>query len=484
MSHANDAHPFPAPGAASPGEAGGPETAEPIDMLAALRDPATARLRCAAVARAVERGDSGWFTLDRDRLPEAAERVAETLRRSPQAGGIPPHGVWRHFEAGGVDRAAELEAKLAGLPAEERVRSRIDLAVVSALLGASAGPDWRYVEAQGPGRLALTSHQASRDELLALLDQAASGAPRPAVTVEPEAPGAPAPATAGAEGLAIASFRAFMAGAFSADPSQPCRVDASVLCTVDTAALRAVFQVGGSHMLAGLAERAALLARLGQALQAAHTQDGLPARPSALIERLCGPGFTTQTLDARALLYGIQRGLAPIWPSGRRLCGQAADDVWPHRWAGMACGGGGADAVTARWVPLHTPGQWLACSLLEPLQAAGVQVTHAEVLTGLADAAHGGLMLDCGVIAPRQPADLQRTWQVGDEFVIEWRALTLSLLDDLAAAVRERLGMDEAGLPMPALMAGGTVPTATALAAEKRGGAPAVRVAGDGVVFF
>jgi hypothetical protein len=55
-------------------------------------------------------GVSPSFTLDRSRLPAVAERVAGlTLRRFPDLV-IPFHSRWRHFEAGGVNRKAELDA--------------------------------------------------------------------------------------------------------------------------------------------------------------------------------------------------------------------------------------------------------------------------------------------------------------------------------------------------------------------------------------
>ena len=45
--------------------------------------------------------------------------------------------------------------------------------------------------------------------------------------------------------------------------------------------------------------------------------------------------------------------------------GLPAGDVWPHAWAGAACGAG-ADATTSGWVPFHKLSQWLTYSLLEP----------------------------------------------------------------------------------------------------------------------
>ena len=79
----------------------------------------------------------------RSRLAAVADRVAAlTLRRFPDLR-IPYHSRWRHFEAGGVDRKAELDALLAGRPTAEVARARFDLTVVSVLLDAGAGARWR-----------------------------------------------------------------------------------------------------------------------------------------------------------------------------------------------------------------------------------------------------------------------------------------------------------------------------------------------------
>ncbi|MFY9514308.1 MAG: DUF1688 family protein, partial [Rubrivivax sp.] len=79
------------------------------ELFTALRDPATIRLRCSAITEAVASGRSGWFSLDRGRLPAVADRVAAlTLQRFPGLQ-IPYHSRWRHFEAGGVDRKDELD---------------------------------------------------------------------------------------------------------------------------------------------------------------------------------------------------------------------------------------------------------------------------------------------------------------------------------------------------------------------------------------
>ena len=173
--------------------------------LRTLRDPATIRTRCAAIAQYVAAGQSPHFTLERGRLDAVALRVAALTRiRYPDLK-IPYHSRWRHFEAGGVDRKGALDARLAGRSHVAVARSRFDLTLISVLLDAGAGPDWRYTEAE-------SGQHFTRSE-----------------------------------GLAVASLRAFLAGRFSTDPGDPLRVDAKALLALDARALAQIFQVDAGN---------------------------------------------------------------------------------------------------------------------------------------------------------------------------------------------------------------------------------------------
>src|SRR5262249_35682381 len=111
------------------------------DQLVWLRTPAAIRERAEAVLKYVEDGRSAWFAVDAGGLETAVQKTLEVTRRrfaSPLA--IPFHSRWRHFEAGGRDRWTALSQRIAGLPREEIARRRMDLAVVSVLLDAGAGP--------------------------------------------------------------------------------------------------------------------------------------------------------------------------------------------------------------------------------------------------------------------------------------------------------------------------------------------------------
>ena len=66
---------------------------------------------------------------------------------------------------------------------------------------------------------------------------------------------------------------------------------------------------------------------------------------------------------------------------------------------------------------------------------------------------------------------------------MEWRALTVALLDRIAPLVRERLGAGAAELPLASILEGGTWAAGRRLADERRGGRAAhPRRQSDGTV--
>ena len=383
------------------------------EAVAALRNTATIRARAGHLLARARAGDSEWFTVDDDALDVAAAAVADITRTNYPDLTIPYHSRWRHFEAGGVDRRADLDALLDGRDDAERARAMIDLTVVSVLLDAGAGPDWCYRE----GERSFTR----------------------------------------SEGLAVASFHAFTAGLFSADPADPLRVDAAGLRALSTARLATAFQVDATNPLVGLDGRVHLLHRLADA-----------GRPGALFDALARP-----EVRAHDILSYLLASLSGIWPAANTIGGIPLGDCWPHR----AVSGPG---LTDSWMPLHKLSQWLTYSLLEPFEWAGVAVTGLGELTGLPEYRNGGLLLDTGVLLLRDPRWAAQPWTPGDELVVEWRALTVALLDELAGLVCGRLGAD---LPLACVLEGGTWAAGRALAAQRRGGLPPLDIRSDGTVF-
>jgi hypothetical protein len=152
-------------------------------------------------------------------------------------------------------------------------------------------------------------------------------------------------------------------------------------------------------------------------------------------------------------------------------------DVWPHpQLAGTH--------PTDQLMPFHKLSQWLTYSLLEPLQTLGLGVTGLEALTGLAEYRNGGLFIDMSVLVPKHPAVLAESHPPGATVIVEWRALTVSLLDRLADQIRQQLHKTPQELPLPNILQGGTWAAGRQLANEKRqGGRPPIQIVSDGTVF-
>ena len=175
------------------------------------------------------------------------------------------------------------------------------------------------------------------------------------------------------------------------------RVDAAVLTAMDTTSLADMFQVGANNPLVGLDGRAALVRRLGDALLTQRHVFDDTARPGALFDTLTEHG-TQRAVRASMLLEALLDGLGPIWLTGSVLDGVPLGDVWRHAHAG-------GSGTTAGWVPFHKLSQWLAYSLLEPLELAGIAMSDCEQLTALPEYRNGGLLLDAGVLQFLDAAD-------------------------------------------------------------------------------
>lgn len=403
-----------------------------------LRTTQAIRERCGQLLARARAGHSRWFTVQDDAIADAARAIADITRRRYPRGHIPLHSRWRHLEAGGVDRKAQLERLMAGLPRPGRTHAMVDLTFVSVLLDAGAGPDWKYVEPA-------TGHTYTRSE-----------------------------------GLAVASFHAFTSGLFSGDPDHPLQVDAQGLRALVTDHLAGAFQVRDNNPLLGLEGRAILLRRLGETLAEQPEAFGEDGRPAGLFDTVISPlgpdAPPTADVTAHDILSQILLTCSGIWPGAHFIGAVPLGDCWPHE---AVRGEGLSDG----WVPFHKLSQWLAYSLLEPFAWAGVEIRGLDALTALPEYRNGGLLLDTGVLKLRDEAAAGALWQPGDELVVEWRALTVALLDEVAVEVRKLMNLDAQHLPLACVLEGGSWAAGRELAQQRRGGLPPLRVASDGTVF-
>ncbi|CAM2065102.1 URC4/urg3 family protein [Sulfidibacter corallicola] len=398
--------------------------------LAWLRTPGAIRERTQRLMDRA-RGGEGHFAVDETRLDEVAEFVTRVTRENYPNLAIPFHSRWGHFNAGGHDRLADLNTSLDGQEPQERARVKLDLVIVSVLLDAGAGPNWSYRDPDTGGTIARS------------------------------------------EGLAVASYHMFRDGAFGTDGERSF-TKADVLLDLDQAQLEAGFQVGPDNPLAGCAGRLALLRELGAAMAAQPELFG-NGRPGNLLDALIRRhGDSCSAEDVLAI---VLEGLGPIWPGRISLNGINLGDVWHHPALGDAQSATGL-------VPFHKLSQWLTYSMIEPIREAGIQVDGVERLTGLAEYRNGGLMLDGGLLALRDPELANLSHPPSSELIVEWRALTVVLLDAIAVRVRENLGFDEETFPLAKALEGGTWWAGRRLAAQRRAdGGPPLRLASDGTVF-
>ncbi|HEX8467919.1 MAG TPA: DUF1688 family protein [Allosphingosinicella sp.] len=388
--------------------------------LLALLSAVAVRERAHEMLDLALQGKVEGWVVDLDRLEAAAELTAQVTREAYPDLAIPFHARWRHFVAG--------EPRLPQGDPAERARSAFDLVILSVLLDAGAGPGWRYSDP-------VSGKTFSRSE-----------------------------------GLAVASQRLVESGALG--------TNGTALAALDGGTLAEGFQASESNPLAGLEGRTDLLRRLGTQILARpdlFAAAGEP-RPGGLYDVLAVRADGGK-LPAPAILELLLEALGPIWADRLVLGGVPLGDCWRHP---AIRRGDSTDGL----VPLHKLSQWLAYSLIEPLEAAGIEVVEVDGLTGLAEYRNGGLFVDSGVLKLGDPDSASRSHNVSDPLIVAWRAMTVALLDRMAPLVRSRLGVSAEDFPLARMLEGGSWAAGRRVAAELRpGGGPPFTILSDGTVF-
>ncbi|MCJ1313000.1 hypothetical protein MMC25_006676 [Agyrium rufum] len=434
-----------------------------VDPAGYLRSIHAVRERSRIVYEKAKRNQLNHFDVDMRNFLETAKYVRDY---APEYHQIPPHGRWQHFDVGGRPRIEQL---LATWPLtvdnQERTRRLIDLFLVSVLLDAGSGPRWSY-KSKKSGKIYRRS-----------------------------------------EGLAVASLEMFEIGMFSSNSEQPCQVDATGLQQVTTQTLARALQHSSGNQIAGLEGRAGLLSRLGDALRN-QEYFGKTARPGNMLDYLMSHPTTLASsvpvIAVPTLWTVLMDGLAPIWPSSRTtLASTALGDAW-------VCQGMPPSPPAQAWesiVPFHKLTQWLAYSLMTPMnRLMHIHFAGADLLTGLPEYRNGGLLIDTGLLTLKD-ADMQRgleayrenaltegqpnvevvpLFETSDDVIVEWRAVTVGFLDDLLLEVNKQLGLDRRdGLTLAQMLEAGTWKGGREIAEVSRPNTkePPIMIVSDGTVF-
>lgn len=368
------------------------------------------------------------FSVDLSKLDNVTEYVLAVINDNYPDGNIPFHSRWGHFRAGGIDRSVELNKLIQNTDPIEAARVKLDLVITSVLLDAGAGDKWNYLEK-------LTGKSYSRSE-----------------------------------GLGVASFHSFIAGDFSSAGSLV--ADSSGLKNYSVEKLTNSFQVTDLNPLEGLEGRAKLIQKLGEVVE--DSKYFPLKRPGSIIDYLLRDN--SKTICATEILQAVLYGLGAIWPSRLKEEGVDLGDVWHY----PALGEYGPESL----VCIHKLSQWLTYSLIEPIIEAGIQVDGVEKLTGLAEYRNGGLLVDSGLLTLRDESLLKDSHSPSSTLIIEWRALTVQLLDLIGEKVQKKLGKDASDFPLAKVLEGGTWWAGRKIAKENRGNLlPPISIKSDGTVF-
>ena len=399
--------------------------------LQGLLTAGAVRERCTVIGELALANKTRWFRVNESKIDPCAELVADVCRQNYPNLNIPYHSRWRHFLVNGINLWDHYcQDRLTNVSTASKTRSAIDLIFVSVLLDAGAGSTWHFVDP-------VTETKLSRSE-----------------------------------GLAAASIHLFFNKLARYQDGKGCYVDAQALRALTLMDLSESFQHTAHNSLVGVEGRLQLLHGLGMVLSASDTF----FRPGDIYDVLisnCSSGAIT----AADILNEVLVRFRTIWPSGLIHNGFNLGDAGYHKLLETKDN-------TNRIVPFHKLSQWLSYSLIEPLEWSGLSVTGMDDLTGLPEYRNGGLLIDTGVIEPTDRGLLVQKLSIDSEAVVEWRALTVFLLDQIANKVRTRLGKNQQQLPLSSILQGGTWAAGRRIASELRPDAsPPIKLAIDGTIF-
>lgn len=391
-----------------------------------------------------ENGDSTHFEVDLGKMSKVTDYLVNIIERDyKNLGDIPVHGRWQHLNCNGIDRMGSLINSWAAQNIDplEVCRRLIDLITFSVIVDAGAGSEWSFVEKE-------TKINRS-------------------------------------EGLAVASFYMFKDGALSHDKSQT--VQGSRLKDFSQQDFDKGFQISSKNSLQGYEGRIQLIRSLGKSLSERPELFGEDARPGNIIDHLYKLNGS-ENIDLQQLWEVLMTGYTSIWPTLRlTLNGEPLGDCWVYKTEN--------DEII---VSFHKLTQWLCYSLLRPLEEFGYKfnISSKDLQTGLPEYRNGGLFYDLGVLSLKEEylnIGLTNSKKYGydpsiptftpdDGVIVEWRCLTIGLLDILLPLVNDKLGSN---LQLSQLIEAGTWKAGREIAAELRSktSGPPINLHSDGTVF-
>jgi len=425
---------------------------EYLKTLQAVRE----RLRL--VLEAARQGKTNNFVFHEERMKDVTEFVASVIDRDfgpDNYNSIPPHGRWQHFDVGSVARVDELNQqwKHDGCDAKEVTRRLIDLFFVSVLLDAGAGDVWTFKE---PGSGVVFNRS---------------------------------------EGIAVASLYMFKAGAFSSDPGYPTKVDGKGLGSLTVESFEKYFQIAPENPIIGADARVNLLKNVGASLLDNSDIFGTDGRPGKLVDNILEETDPSEPIDYHTLWDTLQKVLLPSWPKDRtHISGTPIGDAWPLKVLRDLAGPDAPETATIQ--PFHKLTQWLAYSLSVPfVRILRRTWKNMDSGTGLPEYRNGGLFTDLGVLTLKEGVlaeGLERSgghelpsFSASGDVIVEWRALTVALLDELHGLVSKHYEPRGVKLTMAQMLEAGTWKGGRELAAKHRPKTKSspILIEGDGTLF-
>ncbi|KAI1849766.1 hypothetical protein JX266_004715 [Neoarthrinium moseri] len=417
------------------------------------------RERAQLVLQAAKEGSLNSFEYHEDRLPAVADFVIGIINRDfgpDRFSEIPPHGRWQHFDVGGVARVAPLLEKWESEGADklERTRRLIDLFFVSVLVDAGAGDVWKFTE---PG----TGLVYGRSE-----------------------------------GTAIASLHMFTSGVFSGPGAAAHSVNAVAMQSLKDDVFSHHFQTSSENPMVGVSSRVDLLNKVGASLLKLPEIFGPEGRPGSMVDYLTKTAKDANTLDYESLWSVLQKVLIPSWPKNRpSVAGNPIGDAWPLKVLADKAKKDGNEKEVATIVPFHKLTQWLGYSLTIPfVRVLGFKVVNGNLGTGLPEYRNGGLFYDLGALTLKPEVlkvgqqasghDVPLFPATGDT-IVEWRAMTVALLDELHKLVSAHFEKQGVTLTIAQMLEAGTWLGGRELAAKLRPDTKSspLPIDGDGTLF-